>query len=100
MLTALSFTRAGLTYTYMKIIMRLDHYLKSLLLLTLGSWVRPEMSHSLTSAGASTDVSLAASTNGSLIKFTTNSLVARMLSRVFLGCPGKSLNETLMIGGL
>jgi hypothetical protein len=53
--------------------------------LTLGSWVKPEMFHSLTSGGASTDVSLAASANGSLIKFTTNCFVARMLSRVFLG---------------
>lgn len=40
---------------------RPDHNSISLLPLTLGSWVRPEMSHSLTSAGTSINVSLAAS---------------------------------------
>lgn len=68
--------------------------------LTLGSFVSPLTNHSSTSAGASTEVELAASTKGSLMIFTVNSFVARMFSLVSLGFFGDSEKQTLNKGGL
>lgn len=68
--------------------------------LTLGSGVRPARSHSSTSGGASTEVALAASTKGSLMMLTVNSLVASMFSRLSLGFLFERENETLNNGGL
>lgn len=67
---------------------------------TLGSWVKPLTSHSLTSAGEFRAVALAALTNGSLMMLTVNSLVSKMFSRVSLGRLEGKLNEMLTKGGL
>ena len=50
--------------------------------LTLVSFVRPLIGHSLTSSGASTEVEFAPSMKGSLIMFTVKLLVALMLDAV------------------
>lgn len=67
---------------------------------TLGIGVRPLRTHSSISGGAFTEVAFAASIKGSLIIETVNCLVARMFSRLSLGFPGVSENETLSSGGL
>ena len=67
--------------------------------LTLGSGVRPARSHSSTSGGAFIEVALAASTNGSLMMLTVNSLVAKMFSRLSFGFPGVREKETVNNGG-
>lgn len=66
---------------------------------TLGSGVNPLTTHSSTSGGASIEVAFAASKNGSLIMFTVNVFVAKILSRVFLPMPWKMANETPTMGG-
>ena len=65
---------------------------------TLGAFVRPLMSHSLNSGGASMAVAVAFSTNGSLMIFIVNpspffALVGVSLTR------GSVLNEIDTIGG-
>ena len=68
---------------------------------TLGSLVRPETGHSLTSAGASSEVKLAFSTNGSLMMFTVKFFVALMLLAVSFRPPlGLAEHDTEMVGGL
>lgn len=47
-----------------------------------------------------TEQTFAASTNGSLIMLTVNSLVPRMFSRLSFGLPGERLKDTLRRGGL
>lgn len=68
--------------------------------LTLRAIVKPLISHSFTSAGASTDVTFAASTNGSLMMLTVNSFVECMFSLLSLGLEGDKEKETLRRGGL
>jgi hypothetical protein len=72
----------------------------SLLRLTLRAIVKPLSSHSFTSAGASTDVTFAASTNGSLTMLIVNSFVVIVFSRLSLSLLGDKENETLRSGGL
>lgn len=69
-------------------------------MLTLGSIVNPLKIHSSTSDGDSTEVQLAASTKGSLMMFTVNSLVTRMFSRVSFERRGDNEKDTLSNGGL
>ncbi len=55
--------------------------------LTLGSFVKPDIGHSLMFAGASMEVTLAFSTKGSLIMLTVKFLVDLMLCAVSLSGP-------------
>jgi hypothetical protein len=57
--------------------------------LTLVDLVRPLMFHSSISAGASTDVTFAASINGSLMMLTVNCFVASIFSLVSLDFCGE-----------
>ena len=67
---------------------------------TLGAFVKPEMPHSLTSRGESSEVTFAFSTNGSLIMFTVNCFVFLMLSAVSFRSPSDSCEmDTETIGG-
>jgi hypothetical protein len=50
--------------------------------------------------GDSTEVEFAASTNESLMMFTVNCLVLKILSRVSFGLRFDMAKETLTIGGL
>jgi hypothetical protein len=68
-------------------------------ILTLGDIVSPLRTHSLMSAGASDEAALAASTKGSLMMLTVNSLVAKMFSRVSFGRAGDNLKDMLTSGG-
>ena len=69
-------------------------------MLTLGAFVRPEIPHSLTSRGESSDVMFAFSTNGSLMMLTVNCFIFLMLSAVSFWLPsGSGKIDTEISGG-
>ena len=61
--------------------------------------VSPLSVHSLTSGGASIEVTFALATKGSLMMFTVNSFVARMLFVVSFTRGGPFMSEIEMTGG-
>lgn len=67
--------------------------------LTLFSFVRPLIGHSLTSSGASIEVEFAPSMKGSLMMFTVNPLVALILAAVSLRPRGPLLLQLIETTG-
>lgn len=96
-LMALSLTHGGLTSIYVRASIAVNTYANDTWSttaaaakrngLTLADLVRPLMSHSSISAGASTVVIFAASMNGSLTMLTVNCFVASIFSLVSFDFP-------------
>lgn len=73
---------------------------ETILALTLGAFVSPLSSHSLTSGGALMHAALACSTQGSLIIFTVKPFPDLMLFVLSFACSGPLLIAMEIVGGL
>lgn len=99
---ALSLTLAGFTWSYIYRSRKNGGAILTTPILTLGSFVRPLIGHSLTSGGVSIEQTFAFATHASLMMLTVNCLVALIFREVSLFVKpllGWLLTETETTGG-